>query len=596
MNKIRTSKIKEKTVLFESYHGVSFTGNVYAIFLKMIESHPDMTFYIAIKDTNDPMIHWIQRKYHNKNITVVKYESHAYLKALATCQYLINDTSFLPYFIKRKNQIYANTWHGTPLKTLGLDVKNSLFNSHRNIQKNLFSADKLIMPNEFTAEKLIKSQNLDHILNAEVGILGNPRVDLTLNSHQNEILQKYALSFDKKHVLYAPTWRKSIEETTEEDIHNLVREVSSIQERMGDDYQVHLKAHYFISEKLKSLGLESLVIPNWVDTNELLSVIDTLITDYSSIFFDFLPLQRPIYFYMPDREVYEKTRGFYLDIEGLPGRRAYSLNELLTNIEMYQAQYHSAFKSEIDTYLKTFCPCDNGLASEKSVAFLLDTKNELKSFKSNKKLIAFYAGDFSEKPETHAFIELSKKIDYSKYDIVLLQHDSISNTCIENMRKLDSNIHIIFTNIYTHVFDNMSSNMLQKQSKLNSHKMLQTYYKLNFKRIFGQLNPDVLIDFDGTDLLFSALFAYASQQQKAIIIHRDLQREYEKMKKAMSHLHLLNHFHKVVFMSESIQQKNREYVSQFIADTDNKLVYLAPSKKGEHVLYHYDIIKEIFNL
>lgn len=139
-------------------------------------------------------------------------------------------------------------------------------------------------------------------------------------------------------------------------------EISLLQDKFGDEYQVYLKAHYFIYDKLQELGLDDLLIPNWVDTNELLATVDTLITDYSSIFFDYLPLQRPIYFYMPDKEIYEEERGFYLDIEGLPGSKAYNLDELMDNISKYQDNYHTSFKKEIAHYLEEFCEYDNGIA------------------------------------------------------------------------------------------------------------------------------------------------------------------------------------------------------------------------------------------
>ncbi|XXL51632.1 CDP-glycerol glycerophosphotransferase family protein [Mammaliicoccus lentus] len=144
LDKIRTTTIKRNSILFESYHGVNFTGNVYAIFKKMIDVYPTMRFYIAIKNIDDPMIQWIKQNYNSSNIEIVEYESREYLKLLATCKYLVNDTSFMPYFTKRNNQIYINTWHGTPLKTLGIDIKNRGFNDHKNIQKTYLLLIKLL--------------------------------------------------------------------------------------------------------------------------------------------------------------------------------------------------------------------------------------------------------------------------------------------------------------------------------------------------------------------------------------------------------------------------------------------------------------------
>ncbi len=74
-----------------------------------------------------------------------------------------------------------NTWHGTPLKTLGLDIKGSGWADHKNIQRNLLQADKLLMPNKFTADRLITSHDLNGILPAQVYVTGNARVDLSFD-------------------------------------------------------------------------------------------------------------------------------------------------------------------------------------------------------------------------------------------------------------------------------------------------------------------------------------------------------------------------------------------------------------------------------
>ncbi|REI10148.1 teichoic acid biosynthesis protein, partial [Staphylococcus felis] len=357
---IRNNKIKKNSILLESYHGVNFTGNAYALFRKIIESYPKFKCYIAIKDTKDPMINWIKTYYKGKNFVVVEYESKEYIKLLATCKYLINDTSFMPYFTKRDEQVYLNTWHGTPLKTLGTDIKNSKFNEHKNIQKNLFSSDKLSMPNEFTAQKLIKSHDLDGILNAEVAILGNARVDLTLNSNAEEIIQKYSLKKNKKIVLYAPTWKKSEQETSDQDIQDLVNQTQVIQNTLGDEYHVYLKSHYFIYKKLVDLSYKDYLIPNWVDSNELLSTVDILITDYSSIFFDYLPLKKPIYFFMPDKDEYEEERGLYLELQSLPGHVSFSLDELVDALKIPTNKYLKNYSKEIEDYIEKFCSHDNG--------------------------------------------------------------------------------------------------------------------------------------------------------------------------------------------------------------------------------------------
>ncbi|WP_239724468.1 glycosyltransferase [Mammaliicoccus sp. R-M62] len=597
LNKIRKSSIKTNSILFESNHGMNFVGNAYAIFKEMIIIHPKMKFYIAIKNVNDPMVEWIKEEYNNNNnIVIVEYESREYLNSLATCKYLVNDTSFMPYFTKRDNQVYVNTWHGTPLKALGIDIKNRGFNDHKNIQKNLFTADKIIMPNNFTANKLISSHDLLGILNAEVAIYGNPRVDLTLKSNSKEIIEKYQLESSKKIVLFAPTWRKSVNETTEQDLKHLMMEKFVIQEKFGPTYKVYLKTHYFIYEKLKKQGLKEDIIPNWVDTNELLSAVDTLITDYSNIFFDFLLLQRPLYFYIPDKEIFEEDRGFYLNIETLPGSKAYSLEELLNNIDQYQEIYRKAFESEIKSYLKGYCKYDKGFASSKSIDFILGKQKEPKLYKSDKKAIVFYGGGFFNNGITNSIINLSKKINYNKYEMILIEEDKKSRDKILNMQRLDSRVHVIsrFSKTNRNIFDTISQNLLYRQgysSKFIIKKSLKKYFELDFKRIFGNLNPDVLIDFGGYNKIFTAIFAFAPVKKKAIFLHNDMQGEYDKvidgkykhrwnLKVIFS---LYDHFDKVVSVTESANKANKENLSKYITKPQEKMISISNIINGDEI-------------
>lgn len=597
INKVKSTPLKNNSILFESYNGKNFTGNPYAIFKKMIILYPEMKFYIAMQDVKDPQVNWINKNYQNNNIKIVKYESKKYLKLLATCKYLINDSTFNTYFTKRNEQIYINTWYGTPVKTLGLDIKKRGYNDHKNIQKNLFSADKLIMPNLFTADKISKAYNLNGILNAEVGVLGNPRVDLTLNSNRNEILKKYNIDRTRKIVLYAPTWKKSLKYTTDEEIKRILIEIHMLKQKFGSNYKVYLKVHYSIYNKLSDYGLNNDLIPIWVDTNELLSVVDTLITDYSRIFFDFLPLKRPIYFYMPDKEIYEEDRGFYLNLESLPGSKANTLESLMKNIDMYQKNYSIIFKKEIEKYLINFCGNDLGTTTTKVIDFILDKKKEEKLYKSNKKVIAFYGGGFHNNGITNSIINLSKQIDYKKYEIIILENNKKTSDKIANISRLDSRVHIItkFSNSNRTLMDTYSRNILFRQgyySKYLNKDKLKSYYSLSYKRIFGNLNVDVLIDYSGYNKVFTALFAFAPVEKKAIFLHNDMQGEFDKkiedkykhrwnLKSIFS---MYNQFDKIVSVTESANSANKKNLNKYVKDSDNKMISISNIINGDEII------------
>lgn len=594
---IRKYSVNENKILLESYHGINFTGNSYALFKKLVEAYPNYKCYIAIKNLEDPMIKWIKKTYTDKKFEIVEYESKKYLKLLATCKYLVNDTSFMPYFCKRDEQVYLNTWHGTPLKTLGTHIKNAKINDHKNIQKNLFSVDKLAMPNQFTAEKLVGSHDLEGILTADINILGNPRVDLTLNSDDLKIREKYKLQQNKKIVLYAPTWKKSEAETTEQDLQNLVTHTEMIQYTLGDSYHVYLKSHYFIYKKMVKMSYKRHLIPNWVDTNELLSTVDMLITDYSSIFFDYLPLRRPIHFFMPDKEEYDEMRGMYLDVDTLPGKVSYNLNELLSNITINKEKYLKTFNSNINDYLTRFCEQDNGISSPRTIDFMLDKYKGEKIFKSDKKVIVFYGGGFYNNGITNSIINLSHSFDYNKYEFVLIENDKIFQEKIDNMSRLNENVHVITKFSYTNrnIFDTISQNILYRQGYNSNYlfkNYLKKYFELDFKRVFGNLNPDVMIDYGGYNKMFSALFAFAPVRRKAIFLHNDMLGEYnKKINGKYKHrwnlkviFSLYNEFDKIISVTESVNEANKIGLGELVKNKDEKMISISNIINGDEII------------
>ena len=600
---VEKKPVVKNTFLLESYHAVSITGNVYALFTKLIEDakFTDAHFYWATTDLKNPMIKRILKMFpQQQNIHFIEYESKKYYELLATCQYLINDTSFMPYFIKREDQTYINTWHGTPLKTLGLDIKNANLSAHKNIQRNFLHTDYMIMPNRFTADRLIKGHDLDGILNSEVYITGNPRVDLTLSTKKEEIINLLNLPRDKKLVLYAPTWKKSLKETTEEDIIGLLNEVKQIKASLGTEYHVLLKTHYFIYDYFVEHNYEDQIVPNWVDTNELLSCIDKLITDYSSIFFDFLPTKRPVYFYIPDKTIYEKTRGFYLDLNTLPGELCTTIDELCVALAGNDEQYVEKYSKNYVAYLEEFCSDDNGESRERVINILFDkNKNQEQkvNYLSNKKKLLFYCGGFYNNGITNSAINLSKSIDYDKYEVIFIDTDKMKLEKTTNIQRIDSRVHFIykFSGVNRNYSNTIRQNLLYRQgadSNYFNKEKTKKHLNYEFKRIIGKLPVDTLIDFGGYNKMFNSLFAMADVPRKVVFLHNVMMEEYNK-KIGTKYKHkwnlkvifsLYKYFDKIISVSKSADEQNKIDLGPFIPDFEKKMDYVNNSIDGDAII------------
>lgn len=597
INNIRNKKIESRGILFEAYHGINFTGNAYALFKYIVENSLNYKCYLVIRNIDDPMIKWIKTKYPEKNIEIVKYQSKKYLKVLATVKYLVNDTTFLPYFNKRKEQIYINTWHGTPLKKLGNDIEQSYFSENKNVQKNLIASDKLALPNEFTAKKLIGSNDLTGILNSEISITGNARMDLTINSNKEEIYNKYNLNNKKKLVLYAPTYKTKCNHKVNDYILELINERNEIQNQLGNDYVVYIKTHYLITQNEVSHHLNDYFIPNWYDANELLSVIDILITDYSSIFFDFLPLQKPIYFYMKDKEDYTFERGLYFEIEELPGSVSYNMKDLLENLNIPITDYLNSYKINIENFINKYCRYDDGNSSYRTLNFMLGNIYGDKRYKSNKKVIVFYGGGFYNNGITNSLINMSKAFDYDKYEFVIVENNKIFKDKLNNIKRLDSRVHLItlFTDINRNLRDTLELNMFNRQgfnSKYISEKRIIKLFREYSDQLLGNLHPEVMIDYSGYNKLFTALFAFTIAKKNVIFLHNDMQEEFNKLidgrykhrwnlKVIFS---LYDQFTKIVSVSNSTNKANIINLKQYIKEPKNKMISISNIIDGDNII------------
>ena len=153
--------IDDKMILLESQHGKEFNGNIFSMakYLCSAEEYKEYKVYLSAAKSRVNSFKKKAEEYGIKNLNFVILSTKEYFKVLASAKYLVNDNTFLPFFIKREGQIYLNTWHGTPLKCLGRKIKNDAVNIG-NPQRNFVSADWLLYPNDYTKEHIIEDYML----------------------------------------------------------------------------------------------------------------------------------------------------------------------------------------------------------------------------------------------------------------------------------------------------------------------------------------------------------------------------------------------------------------------------------------------------
>ena len=599
-------EVNENVILYESYHGKNFTGNPLAIFLHLRNKEEFKSFtHVLVANKENPLLKQFDSE---PNVKVVAVDDHKYVKYLATAKYLINNTSFPYYFTKRDEQVYINTWHGTPLKTLGLDIKKTGKTAHMNIQRNLLQTDILISPNQFTYEKLLGSHDIKEIFSGKIADIGYPRVDLTLNTDRQEVLNQLGIEATKKVVLYAPTWRGTVGK--EEDLsEQLLSDVMELKQALGDEYEVLLKSHYFAYKFFESQNLEHVCVPDWMDTNMLLAGTDLLITDYSSIFFEFLPTNNPIIFYGQDIESYSEERGFYLPLDTLPGPVCSTIPEVIQSV-MCMGELKEKYSANYKNYQEQYCYNDDGNAVERFTDIVFrgnESDYSIVKTQTAKEKILMYCGAFYNNGITMSAITLLDSIDYDKYEVVVVENPKGNAEKWNNISKVNENVHFIYRPgvLNRRLFDSYRHQLTHRRGVYTDfmEKVCpkQLYYN-EFRRIVGNTKFDYVINFGGYNDFWSLLIAFSKVPVKSIYLHNDMEEEFnKKIKGKFKHKKTLKvifstykYYDKVISVAESTHETNYQNLKQYIPGSESKMTYvnnLVNSNKVVSLKDQYELIR-----
>ncbi|MFC6291049.1 CDP-glycerol glycerophosphotransferase family protein [Levilactobacillus angrenensis] len=364
---------EQPTLIFESFGGRQVSDSPYAIYRLFVQLYPGFNFVWSIDKS--------QKKFCRENqIPFVVRRTAKWVRTLEKASFWISNARF-PAWVRKPNYVtYIQTWHGTPLKKLGLDIENvsmpgtTTAKYHANFVKEANRWDALVSPNDYST-RIFRSA---FGFNNQILKVGYPRNDELINSTPEDVValkQRLGIPLDKKVVLYAPTYRDNQFAEKGKYTFELPFSLDDFREKFGQDAVLVLRMHYLISNALDISGYEGVVfdLSNHPDISELYLISDMLITDYSSVFFDFAYLKRPILFYPYDYHMYkDELRGFYLDYEkDLPGEIAHNETQLLDMIgEKLQTPDMSGNQKFMDFY-RRFCAIDDGLSSLKIVNYVV---------------------------------------------------------------------------------------------------------------------------------------------------------------------------------------------------------------------------------
>lgn len=362
--------VKPKTILYESFLGRNFSDSPKAIYEYLQKNYPGHFNHVWIMNTpanagnlqKQPQTH------------VVKRFGWRYMYYLATSKYQIFNMRQPNWFIKRPGTKFLDTWHGTPLKHLVFDMDNVASANPR--YKQIFyhqsgQWDYLVTANQFSVNIF---EHAFMYPTQRMLPTGYPRNDILSAPDKDDrartIKRKLGIPLDKQVILYAPTWRDDDYYSAGNYKFTLKLDIPRLKQALGDRYVLVLRTHYFITDHLDTTGFGDFVYneSSYNDISELYLISDILITDYSSVFFDYAVLKRPILYFVYDYEKYRSVlRGFYLNMEkDLPGPLLKTNDEVLhalQNISEVENSYHTAYQH----FSERFNAWEDGHATQRVV-------------------------------------------------------------------------------------------------------------------------------------------------------------------------------------------------------------------------------------
>ncbi|MEZ2324831.1 CDP-glycerol glycerophosphotransferase family protein [Bacillus tropicus] len=361
---------KKKLIVFESYSGKQYSCNPRAMYEYMLQNNLDFQMVWSVNKNHI-------EQFDKGSIPYVKRFSLRWFILLARAQYWVTNSRMPIWLPKPKHTNYVQTWHGTPLKKLAGDMKEVHMpgtttekykdNFHREAQ----NWDYLLSPNGYSTEIFKRAFQFQKNV-VEVGYPRNDFLYVNNNLKAIDALKKQnGLPIDKKIILYAPTWRDDQFYNKGRYKLDLQLDLQLLQKRLDSDYIILLRMHYLVVEQFDLEPYKGFVydFSKHVDINELYLLSDLLITDYSSVFFDYANLKRPIIFYTYDIDSYrDKLRGFYFDLETeAPGPVVMNTEEVLEEILKFEMVGLGAFAEKYNTFYNNYCYLEDGFASKRVV-------------------------------------------------------------------------------------------------------------------------------------------------------------------------------------------------------------------------------------
>lgn len=509
--------VDEDIVYLESRNGKDFTGNIFRIAEELSTGkYGDLKIYVYANEDVKSKIIRFQKNYNLKIHKIITDENRA-CRILQKAKYIFTDSGVNHKFIKKPGQILLNTWHGTPLKLMGFD--NAVEQASIGIiQRTFFFSDYLLYPNFYMRDKMLNSFMFEKICPSKILLEGYPRNSVFLTDN-TAIKEKLGLA-EKEVFVYMPTFKGSANDIKDEkqkaDVNNFLEKIDV---NLNDNQVLFVKFHPYNQSRIDFTNFKFIrPFPEIYENYDVLNAADCLITDYSSVFFDFAATRRKIIIFNYDEEEYLAERGLYFGLDELPFPKVQTTEQLISEMNADKNYDDSEFFND-------YCSFEDIGSAARICETVIKGENNCRYeiIENSNKNILIYADGLKDNDTTNSLIEWLNSLDKSMHNIFVSfkpWDENIKKNHISALKRIPRDVEFLplSDNVKPTISEKLNlDKFLKNTGDEKLYGSLKKLFEKSFKKQYGDFKFDLIIDFNTRDVTESLIFAN-SNTKTAIFI------------------------------------------------------------------------------
>ena len=493
--------IDENSIYVESRNGFDFTGNMFRIVEELSTGkYGDFRIYVFAQSHIRPKIEEYKRNYNLNIYRIIDSEDEA-CRILHNVKYIFADSGIRYKYVKKPGQVLINTWHGTIMKLMGIDNVHEQL-SMGIIQRSLLFSDYLALPSDYLQDRLLSSFMLEDIYPGKVLLEGYPRNSVFLDEDKrSEFKSKFDLT-DHEIFIYMPTFKGIVDDRKDEKQKDDVSHfLDQIDDGLKDNQVLFVKLHPYNTQQLDFSKFTHIrPFPMGFEIYDIVNMADCLITDYSSVFFDFANTGRKIIIFNYDEEEYLADRGFYFPLSELPFPKVQTVEDLI-------GEMNAPKEYDDEQFIERFCQYEN-VDSVRHICetiFLGNDSYRSAQIGNGKSSVLIYGGDLSDEGILNSLVEFTRNINGEKYNVFITfcpWMKNIKENHADIIERFPESVGFLpfSANIMPTIKEKLDYNKLFKNcNSKNYTDILRKFFERSFQQQYGNMRFDYIISVDDFD-------------------------------------------------------------------------------------------------